>query len=149
MYRSLILIAHAVGFTIGITGCGLCGGAKTGYTFAIHQPATVNQAAIVGPQVTSYAAQGLACGPTAGQLGLYSAEAAPMLPPQLIQRAPCMSAGAYAPAAPRAPLQPELTPEDIYQMLQLIYRRLDAIPAQQRKPADKPMAAPMPKCVGE
>lgn len=129
MRRTLTLAAALI--AVAATGCGHCG-TKAGFTLAYHLPPTVSQSAIVGPQVTQYSAQGLACGPTAGQLGLYSADAPPIAM-RTVERVPMVER-----APVRAPVS-ECSLEEICRMLERISRRLDQLPngGAQRMPMPK------------
>lgn len=101
-------------------GCGSCG-SKAGFTLAYHLPPTISQSAIVGPSVTTYGAQGLATGPVAGAVGVYSADASP-LALRAVERAPCQER-----YIERAPVPRQLAPSDDCVSLQDVCRRLDKL----------------------
>lgn len=157
--RRIFLLAVLAASSATGTGCGLCcggGGAKPGFTLAWQMPPTINNQAIVGPQVTTYAAQGLACGPTAGQLGLYSADVNPLAlraveRAPVVERLPLRSTDCASPGAAAADVY---TPAEIYRLVERLSRQVEQMHALQRQfqqqRAPKPAPMPMPKeCDGD
>jgi hypothetical protein len=156
MRRIFLLAVLAAGAAVN-TGCGLCcGGAKPGFSIAYNLPPTISQSTIAGPQVTSFAPQGLACGPTAGQLGLYSADVSPLAlrtveRAPVVERLPLRSTDCASPGAAAADVY---TPQEIYRLVERLSRQVEAMHALQRQlqqqRAPKPAPMPMPKeCDGD